>query len=310
MKPWFCVLLLSCSALLPQWVSADVLLLLPNRQPSFINAAELIKKQMLANGVQAGQVKIRDIGQAAAWDEDDLILPLGPLAAGFVQRQSVANSVLYTFVQEAFVRELPRQGLANWAAVVIDQPLERMVVLADALNEGRYKNKILLLHSSANQALAEQIKRLPTLKHAELENIPLATTGLAAGLESRLYNAGLLLAPSDPELWRGKNARWLLLQAYNYRVPILAYNPALIKAGAMLAIYSEKQAIAKESARIATAWLRQQRFKPGRVHYAEASVAVNDSIAQALHFNVEELQALIERIKKLKQFQEGLSHGR
>lgn len=290
-------------------VSADVYLILPNQSPAFVGAAETIVAKVQGSGAKTKKIHTLQLNEIETlpWKDSDLIISLGPKAAAALMLRSPVNPIIYSYVEESYIRALratPQRGveMGAWSAIVVNQPLQRMASIADALLEGRYKNRILLLHSKDNTLIPEQQQQLSALKHAQLESLSLSSAqSLSAQLDPLLYNAGLLLAPYDSDLWLGKRARWVLRQAYRYQVPIVAYTESFTKAGAMLAIYASRQALALETAAMASHWTQHNVLERGMFIYPSATLAVNDSIARALKYSPAQLKALPDSSVELKQ---------
>ncbi|WP_353406914.1 hypothetical protein [Pseudoteredinibacter isoporae] len=271
---------------------------MPENRPALIEAAEEIKHAIRQKGVQEDELHLQ-LGlenTTPAFQNHDLILTLGPQAASYALQNSKHNVLIFTYVEEAFIREkTAARKPGSWAAVVINQPLVRMQKLADLLLRERNKKTVLIANSLNNDLVNQQVANLPVepnvhILHRSIE----ANARDIARLEDEFYQAGLVLAPLDRTLWRGKNARLLLHQAYSYKVPVIAHSRAFTKAGAMMALYLGKSEVAEETAELAYTWLAANSFGQQAVIYPAANIDINDNIARALRFDPDRIRQQIK----------------
>ena len=267
---------------------ADIFILAPKENQGLVLAAKDIKSAITNKGVQKDEVHLLPglSLDGLSIEVSDLVLSLGPEAASFALEHVPNNAIVFTYVEEAYIREKTASRKAgSWAAVVINQPLQRMQGLASYVLQQRTKKSILLPISEDNTLINQQFSELSKEQSASLLRRSLTPNARnIARLEDDFYQAGVVLAPLDRQLWRGKNARLLLHQAYNYRVPVIAHSRAFTKAGAMLALYLSKDEVAKETAELAYIWLAAKSFSQQAIIYPAASLDVNDNIARALKF--------------------------
>ncbi len=293
---------------------ADIFILAPKENQGLVSAAIGITAAISDKGVKEDKVHLlSDLDpNSLSIAEDDLILSLGPEAAVFALQHAPNNLVVFTYVEESYIRQLTATRKAgSWAAVVINQPLQRMQKLASYVVQQRAKESILLPVSQENTLLNKQFSELPKEQSALLLFRSFeANARNIARLEDEFYQAGVVLAPLDSQLWRGKNARLLLHQAYNYRVPVIAHSRAFTKAGAMLALYLSKDAVAKEAADLAYVWLAAKSLGQDTVIYPAARLDVNDNIARALKFEPATIKQHVENNKGQDSILGRLSHAR
>ncbi|MBB6519882.1 hypothetical protein [Pseudoteredinibacter isoporae] len=262
---------------------------MPDNKPALIEAAEEIKNAIHKKGVRKNELHLQ-LGlekTAPAFQSRDLILTLGPQAASYALENSEQNMLVFTYVEEAYIREKAADRKpGSWAAVVINQPLERMQKLANLLLRDRNKKTVLIANSRGNELVNQQAARLRAGPDIQILHRSInANARDISRLEDEFYQAGLVLAPLDRALWRGKNARLLLHQAYSYKVPVVAHSRAFTKAGAMMALYLGKSEVAEETAALAYTWLAANSFGQQAIIYPAARIDINDNIARALRFD-------------------------
>lgn len=223
----------------------------------------------------------------------DLLVAVGAKAAKALIHQKLPNPILFVFVESPLLADiLPHENAPSWAAVVVDQPLERLVSVAQLLRESEsYRKKMLLVVSDDNDVMLEQVERLTQSQRQNLEVILIEAGEVAAKvIEPALFNAAAVIAVKDKQVWSGNNARWMLRQAYAFQVPVIGYSKAFLKAGALISAYSTLDQLVDRSAKMITQWESAGGFTDPGIHYADYQVEVNKSIARALRVDVDRLE--------------------
>ena len=72
-----------------------------------------------------------------------------------------------------------------------------------------------------------------------------------AALKPVLDDAEVLLAVADPEVYNGTTVSNILLATYRAQLPVVAFSPAYVNAGALLALYSTPRQIGTQAAGLA-----------------------------------------------------------
>jgi putative tryptophan/tyrosine transport system substrate-binding protein len=122
---------------------------------------------------------------------------------------------------------------------------------------------------------------------------------LFAALRPVLDDAGVLLAVADPEVYNGSTVSNILLATYRAQVPVVAFSPAYVKAGALLALYSTPGQIGTQAAGLVRQLQLGGAMGVTSQYPVEFSVAVNDHVARSLGFSLDEV-ALMTRLQKLE----------
>eukprot|EP01032_Pedospumella_encystans_P026470 gene26469-29906_t len=125
-----------------------------------------------------------------------------------------------------------------------------------------------------------------------------APSTLFTGLKTVLDDADVLLAVADPQVYNSATISNILLATYRARVPVVAFSPAYVKAGALLALYSTPRQIGVQAGALARGVL-QGGPVPASQYPQEFSVAVNEHVARSLGLTLDEV-ALNERMVKLE----------
>ena len=122
---------------------------------------------------------------------------------------------------------------------------------------------------------------------------------LFPALQKVLEGADVLLALADPQIYHGGSIQNILLGSVRVRVPVVAFSPAYVKAGALAAVYSTPAQIGLQAAAMTRAVL-QGRGLPSAPQYArEFEVSVNLPVAHALALPVD-ASTLLARLRSLE----------
>ncbi len=230
--------------------------------------------------------------------ENDLIISIGNNASIAKSLHSYGATVLHTFTTKSNLTlnkdHFTERGLD---AVVIDQPLQKMVNIAEKTIRNDYKNTIIIIISEKNTSAKEEIKQLKISQKAKLEIITInEDTPIVKTIDQYLFNAASIIAVHDNSVWSGKNARWILHQAYTYKVPVIGYSKAFLKAGAMISIYSSADQIIKETERRVTEWISTGNFEK-KITSPNYQIEANRNIAKALQFRPSSIANIARREK-------------
>ena len=230
----------------------------------------------------------------SAINPDVLIVPIGAKAAEESYRYQSSNPIIYSFVEQELIENISsNEQVKTWAAVTVNQPVERLISLANGLIKNNYKNKIVVLISRDNTQLRNRINALETLKKGQVDIVEIGPNDvLTKVVEKSLFNAAALISTDEEAIWSGSNAKWLLRQAYNYQVPVVGNSKRFLKAGALISVYSSMDRISEATTELIKQWLNEGKLIETGIHYVPSTIDVNKSVAQALHYNSKRLQEL------------------
>ncbi|MGI1677854.1 MAG: hypothetical protein K6L75_03925 [Cellvibrionaceae bacterium] len=225
---------------------------------------------------------------------NDLIVTVGDKSAKKIHSLGLKNPVIYAFSEKNIIYGMTQlKTVKPWAALVINQPLQRLVSIADHLVSDSYKNKIIIAVSEKNAFALKEIEALHPLNNGVLKVIKVPESKLASKLaKDDFFNAGALVALHDNEVWSGKSANLLLYQAFNYKVPVIGYSKKFLTAGALLSVFSPIENIANHTATHINHWSITGTLKETGIIYSSASIDVNPNIARVLHLPISDLEPL------------------
>ena len=281
--------------------AATVAVVMSERSTGYLDVAKVITAELGRSGL-AGNEVLQFTG--AEWTSAEavggtpkLIVTLGGEALRHVLGQEVRTPVVAALLPrsgyERIVRESNRRLPTNLTAVFLDQPLGRRVdlvrlILPDAKRVG-------VLWGPESVALqAGMIQSLQSRGFTMISSLVANPAGLFSGLKAVLDEADVLLAVADPQVYSGSTIANILLATYQARIPVMAFSPAYVKAGALVAIYATPKQIGVQTAGLARLSL-QGNALPAPQYPTEFEISVNDHVARSLGLNLD-ARALTDKL--------------
>lgn len=289
------------------WVSAaEVLVLSSERSPSYTDASQAAVAELVRLGVRRTDIAQLYVSELAAGDLGaaqgaKVWITLGSDAlARALQREgrpALVSALIPRLGFERLLRDSSGKTAAPALAVYLDQPFGRQLDLARLVfPEARRVGVLWGPESTAQQATllaAAQARGMDVVGGSVT-----ASNTLFSGLKSVLDDADLLLAVADPQVYNSATISNILLATYRARVPVMAFSPAYVKAGALLAVYSTPRQIGVQAGALARTVL-QGGALPASQYPSEFSVAVNEHVARSLGMVLDEA-ALNERMHRME----------
>ena len=154
--------------------------------------------------------------------------------------------------RQAFERLAPRGDgrPRRISAVYLDQPLSRQLDLLRIALPGRNRIGVVLGPTSAGVAndLREGAReRDLTINTAEIAE----SSGVYAALQRVLPASDALLALPDPVAFNATTVYGMMLTTYRAQVPVIGFSEGLVKAGALLGLYSTANQVGRQGAEVA-----------------------------------------------------------
>lgn len=190
-------------------------------------------------------------------------------------------------------RRLAPEGTVT--AVYLDQPPARRLRLVRLVLPGARTLAVLLGPTSRRQrprlvqAARVQGFRLRIGEVGPADRPPRVAETLLPGTD------GLLAVP-DPVVYNRYTLHGILLSAYHRHVPMFGFSKGYVRAGALAAVYSEPQDVARTAAELGRRMLRRNGVPPP-VHPRHFRVAVNRHVARSLAIMVPDERALEARLR-------------
>lgn len=286
--------------------ATEVLVLSSERSPSYGDASQAAVAELVRLGVRRAditQLNLPELTPAdlAAAQGAKVWITLGSdaLARALARdgRPPVVSALIPRLGFERLLRDSTGKTAAPAVAVYLDQPFGRQLELVhQALPEVKRVGVLWGQESLAQQATLQAAAQARGMEL--VAGTASASTNLFAGLKTVLDGADVLLAVADPQVYNGSTIANILLATYRARVPVVAFSPAYVKAGALLAVYSTPRQIGTQAGALARTLL-QGGAAPASQYPVEFSVAVNEHVARSLGMELDEA-LLNERMHRLE----------
>jgi len=285
--------------------AADVTVVIVSSERS---AAYQEATQALLGELERGGIASKDVLQITTAEvaktgslSARLYVTLGMDAAVMLARSELRAPVLCALLPrqsfERVLRESGRRVSAQFSAVYLNQPLSRQLDLVRlALPQASRVGVLFGGESQSQETLLDEAAQGRGLKLVGIHVKP--EEPVFSGLKRILDEADLLLALADPQIYNSSSIQNILLASFRAQVPMLAFSPAYVRAGALLAVYSTPVQIGQQAGVMASAVLQGKGL--GLPQYPQDfSVSVNEHVARSLGLNLDP-QALTERLRRLE----------
>ena len=208
--------------------------------------------------------------------------------------------VLCVLLPRASFEAIPNSTRVNrkLSALFIDQPAQRQLdllhaVLPAAHNVGLVVGPATERDAPAYRALAEARGLSMVVERAGRE------TELYPVLQSVLRASDVLLALPDPYIVNAATAQNLLLTSFRFRVPVIGYSAAYVRAGALAAVYSSPRQIGLEAGQLVRQFLRTGGL-PLAKYPRYFTVSVNRALAESLGYSIADDAIITQRLQLLE----------
>jgi len=211
----------------------------------------------------------------------ELIVTIGAKAAADVNGHADGVPVLNVFLPQAAYRQIHDAGSQPGAAIVLDQPLRRQlavarVLLPHAQTAGMLRGSeapgggAAVTPDDGAFGLALNVTRI------DQDDDP------AGAIQQVLDGNDVVIATFDPQAYTPATAKWLLYLAFQQQRPIVGFSYALLKAGAVAAVFSTPEQIADHAADLVGEWLRTGLLPSGTNHPRYYHIGLNAPVARRL----------------------------
>ena len=271
----------------PVVTAATVVVVSSERSAAYLEAAEALVGELEKGGLPRQEVLHIS---AAEWSASGSLTPklwvaLGAQAADTLARAQLRTPVLVTLLPrvsfERSLRLIGRKSSPRFSALCLDQPLGRQLDLIRlALPEA---HRIGVLWGPETKGQAPALKAAAMAKGLELVEADVGhDEALFPALKYALDGTDLLLALPDSRVYNSGSIQNILLASFRARVPMLAFSPAYVRAGALLAVYVTPAQIGRQAATMALTLLQGKSLPETPAYSRDFEVAVNEHVARSL----------------------------
>ena len=276
-----------------------MLVVTSERSSSYAEATEALLTELERGGLSRGDVAVVTAseltGQAGAGAR--LAIALGSVAAQALADGDGKAAQIYALLPRSAAERLlgARRPGRQATAVYLDQPYPRQVeLLRLALPE---KRNLAVLWGAASKAQAPALASAALDRGLRLIGVQVERPeALYATLQQVLSEADMLLAVAEPTIYNSNSIQNILLASFRARVPLIAFSPAYVKAGALLALYSTPAQIGAQTGGLARAAIAGRPLPPPQ-YPSHFFLQVNQHVAHSLGLSLDEA-ALLNKLRE------------
>lgn len=297
------LLLAAGLALASRAVPASVLVVSSERSAAFEQAADAMSAELRRDG-DAERTVVRLLSEeldAYQGPAPRLYMALGTEACMVLARTERKAPVLCTLLPRAsferVLRESGRRSGTQLSALYLNQPVGRKLDLVKLALPNAHRIGVLLGAESQQQEAvlrtAASVRNLKVVSVAIKPDEPLFN-----GLKKVIDEADLLLALADPQVYNSASIQNILLTSFRAQVPMMAFSPAYVRAGALLAVYSTPEQIGRQAGAMARAVLNGQPLGAPQFPLL-FEIGVNEHVARSLGLKLD-ARELGDRLRRLE----------
>jgi ABC-type uncharacterized transport system substrate-binding protein len=266
--------------------AVKVVIVSSERTAAYQEAAQSLVSELERSGLEHSEVLEVTVAEWAVAEPlaPRLFVALGTAAATVLANTQLQIPVLCTLLPrtsfEAVLANSGRKASARFSALYLDQPWSRQLdlihlALPDARNIG-------VLWGSQSQSQAAALNLAARAQGMKLVEASVAGDDLFPGLKRVLEDVDVLLAVPDPNVYNSGSIQNILLTSFRLRVPLVAFSPAYVHAGALLAVHVTPKQLGLQAGAIASGVLQGKALSATPLYSQEFSIAVNVPVARSL----------------------------
>jgi len=230
--------------------------------------------------------------------DQDLIIGLGSKVTKALLESNINKPTLSLLIPKSFSDALEKKypNTPSLSMLLIDQPINRHFYLISEILGKHHKTGLMLgPYTQPSEKLFKQVavESGQTLITSYVEQ----TGQLTSTLKSLSKEADVLLALPDPGIYNKRTIRGILLSSYRYKLPIIGFSKAYVKAGAIAAIYSAPEQISIQATNISSLFFNTNKFDKKIYYPSDFSISLNHKVARSMNIKLPESSAITEQIK-------------
>ena len=276
--------------------------MLGDNSPAYTESARLIAED-LSGRATVTLVQADGIARGAKRARANLVIALGSRALQTeLDSEGTAPTIAALLPRLSFEQAAKPVSRGSQprslTAVFLDQPPARQLNLIRVVTPER--TRIGIISSSALEQNVRWIEVAARDQKLALHRETIAQSAdLHPALQRLLPEVDAVLALPDPLVYNSATIHNILLTAYRAQQPLFGFSPSYTKSGAIAAVYSSPQQIARQVGQIAIQFLAGAPLPPPQ--YPRAfSVSVNATVARSLGIAVDSEQDIVHRLQGME----------
>lgn len=282
-----CLTCLWC--IVPGVQAAGIVVVLSESSSGYAQVRDAVLAELERTALPTSDVRVVLVTDFAAMDsaaaeQPRLWLTLGGDALTRVLAKGPRVPVIAALIPrvgfERILAQAPVKASQVVSALYLDQPFGRQLsLLRMVLPSSR---RVGVLWGPESVALQRSLTTaLRTHGFEPVYGMVPTESALFSGLKQALDEADVLMAVADPLVFNSATISNILLATYRSRIPVFAFSPAYVKAGALLSLYSTPSQMGVQAAAMVRVVLQGSGVPPSQ-YPSDYLVGVNDYVARSL----------------------------
>lgn len=307
-RTWFHLLAwLTCLWCVTPWAqAAGLVIVLSEPSAGYVQVLDVLLADLERAALPNSDVRVvlaTDLGalDSAASERPRLWLTLGGDALALVLARGPRAPVIAALVPrvgfERILSDSAVKAPQSVSALYLDQPFGRQLsLLRIALPASR---RVGVLWGPESVVMQRSLTAtMQTHGFEPVYGVVRTEGALFSGLKQALDDVDVLMAVADPLVFNSTTVSNILLATYRSRIPVLAFSPAYVRAGALLSLSSTPSQIGVQAAAMARFVLQGAGVPPSQ-YPDDYVVGVNDYVARSLGLVLDGV-ALAERLRRME----------
>lgn len=282
-----CCLLGMCRTAL----AADVQIIYSERGQTFADAGVAIQNALTRLGMSRTDAIVISLNEwqrqkQAGFSPAKVWIAVGSDALASTVAESKRPPVLGALVPRLAYERIVSESSnkSGVSGIYLDQPVGRILQVAKAAWPD--VKRVGMLLGPETLPLVSSLKTSSQEAGLQLSFAPVDNPSqILPALQSVLGNAQVLVALADPAVYNPTTVGNILLGSYKAHVPLLAFSPSYVKAGALLGVYTSLDGMAGQMAKMVRSTIADHAL-PAPVYPQEFVVEVNEYVARSMGYEL------------------------
>lgn len=286
--------LLLCTAAGLAHARAKVLIVSSDNSQAYVQAVQTLTSELISKGLSGSDVEQVNLSEWGANKEPHsqpaIYVALGTAAAQALASSSLSAPVLVALIPRAsferVLRSSGRKASRDFTAIYLDQPLQRQLAMVRLAMPSA--KRLGVLWGPDSRLTAPALHAQAAAKGFSVQDAVLSADSEAfTALQQVIGDSDVFLAVADTQVFNSHTILNILLTTFRAQVPVVAFSPAYVRAGALFALFATPEQVARQSAVLVLAALRGKPLPSSPVESDDFEVSVNANVARALNLSLD-----------------------
>jgi ABC-type uncharacterized transport system substrate-binding protein len=288
--------------------NAETLVVIVNGESSaaYTSATNALTQELVNGGISRDAIvpwAVADWRDKRATLTPRLYIALGSQATAALLEEKVNVPILVALIPrqsfERILRQSGRKVSAQLTAVYLDQPLARQLALIRAALP--HAKRVGVLWGPESKGWAQQLRVVADVIGLQLVEAEFkADSGGFPDLRHFLAASDVFLALADPAVFNSTSIQNLLLSTFRANVPMVAFSPAYVRAGAWLSLQVTPNQVGLQLAPLVQDVLKGGALPDHAIESNDFEVSVNEHVGRSLNLKADP-SALRLQLRRLEQ---------